>query len=359
VTQLSFWLSSPRLGVPTLARFARVGTPKLHCGCYRRHQLRFSLAHCDGHTYRTIKRQRTNIEQAKTENRLRTSPGHISSGDGLQAKRPARTRFRRLSPMHTEDVEARSSFRQFYPRYSLPCRRLKNSFAGQKLASGAKARMYSQRLSGTSKLVPFPILPIRFFFQRPAPLVATFLLAFALAGSFQAIPAVAQQQPGPPDADSAKEPEAKTGGKKVLATIIQSRSTNTLPYTVAIYRDGSATAKITGVSAGIRSQVQQSPQPSPAPQEFPPRTIDTKTLRHLLTEIQDVSRIPTGTCPKSVSFGTRTQISYAGKTSGDLQCVREPSTGADQTLLQTSQDLSRFVQTTLRELKIDAHRLGR
>jgi len=190
-------------------------------------------------------------------------------------------------------------------------------------------------------------------------LVTTFLLALALAGSFQSIPAVAQQQPVPSDADTTKEPEAKSGGKKVLATIIQSRSTNSLPYTVVIYGDGSATAKISGARTGIRSLPQQSPQPSPRLQEFPPGTIDIKTLRHLLTEIQDVSRIPTGICPKTVSFGTRTRISYAGKTSGDLQCVREPSAGADKTLLQTSEDLSRFVQTTLGELKINAHLLGR
>jgi hypothetical protein len=81
-------------------------------------------------------------------------------------------------------------------------------------------------------------------------------------------------------------------------------------------------------------------------------------LRRLLTGIGDVSRIPTGVCPKSVSFGTRTQIEYAGKTSGDLQCIRQQASGGDQALLQASEDLGRFVRTTLSQLKIDDRRVS-
>jgi hypothetical protein len=69
--------------------------------------------------------------------------------------------------------------------------------------------------------------------------------------------------------------------------------------------------------------------------------------------IGDVNRIPTGACAKSVSFGTRTQINYASKTSGDLQCIRQPASGGDQALLQASEDLGRFVQTSLSQLRIN------
>jgi hypothetical protein len=144
--------------------------------------------------------------------------------------------------------------------------------------------------------------------------------------------------------------ETKQDVEGILATIIQSRSTNTRAYKVVIHNDGSATAEISGASFGSRIE-------PPRSQQFPPGTIDTKTLRRLLTRIGDVSRIPTGACAKSVSFGTRTQIEYAGKTSGDLQCIRQQASGGDQVPLQASEDLSRFVRTTLSQLKIDDRRI--
>ena len=138
----------------------------------------------------------------------------------------------------------------------------------------------------------------------------------------------------------------KQGVEGNLATIIQSRSTNTRVYKVVIRNDGSATAEISGGSLAFRSE-------PPRSQQFPPGTIDTKTLQRLLTEIGDVSKFP-----KSVSFGTRTQITYAGKTSGDLQCVRRQAPGGDQGPLQASEDLGRFVQTTLSQLKIIDRRIN-
>ncbi len=144
---------------------------------------------------------------------------------------------------------------------------------------------------------------------------------------------------------------AQQGVEGILATIIQSRSTNTRAYKVVIHNDGSATAEISGASSYLRIE-------PPRSQQFPPGTIDTKTLRRLLTEIGDVSRIPTGSCPKSVSFGTRTQIEYAGKTSGDLQCIRQQASDSDQALLQASENLGRFVRTTLGQLKINDRRVS-
>jgi hypothetical protein len=145
--------------------------------------------------------------------------------------------------------------------------------------------------------------------------------------------------------------EQETGAKGILATITQSRSTNTLGYRIVINNDGSATAEIGGASSALRTEPSRS-------QQFPPGAVDAKTLRRLLIEIGDVSKIPTGGCAKSVSFGTRTQITYASKTSGDLQCIRQQASNGDQAPQQASEDLGRFVQVTLGQLKIKDRRIG-
>jgi hypothetical protein len=61
----------------------------------------------------------------------------------------------------------------------------------------------------------------------------------------------------------------KQGVEGNLATIIQSRSTNTRGYKVVIRNDGSATAEISGGSSAFRIE-------PPRSQQFPPGTIDTK-----------------------------------------------------------------------------------
>jgi len=187
-------------------------------------------------------------------------------------------------------------------------------------------------------------------------LTATFLLSQSSPPLLNQTTRVAASQSGPAVAQQAITPqspatptagqETKQGDEGNLATIIQSRSTNTRGYKVVVHNDGSATAEIGGAGSPFRVVPSRS-------QQFPPGTVDTKTLRRLLTEIGDVSRIPTGGCVKSVSFGTSTQIAYMGKTSGDLQCIRRQASGGDQALLQASQELSRFAQTTLRQLKIN------
>jgi len=147
------------------------------------------------------------------------------------------------------------------------------------------------------------------------------------------------------------EQETKQRVEGILATIIRSGSTNTRSYKVAIHNDGSATAEISGASFALPTEPSRS-------QQFPPGTIDTNMLRRLLTEIGDVSRIRRGSCAKSVSFGTRTQINYASKTSGDLQCIRKQASGVDQAPLQASEALRAFVQKTLGQLKINDSRIG-
>jgi len=141
----------------------------------------------------------------------------------------------------------------------------------------------------------------------------TLLLVLAFGGLLQSSPAAIRHVSAQGSQTTAAQ-EAKPDTEGKLTTIIQSGSTNTRGYTVVIHNDGSATAVTIGAMHAMVAR-----------QEFPPGTIDTKTLRGLLTEIGDVSRVPTGNCVKSDSFGTRTQISYTGKTSGDLQCIRQQS----------------------------------
>ncbi len=182
-------------------------------------------------------------------------------------------------------------------------------------------------------------------FLQSVPLVLVF------AGLLPSSPAAGQQTITPESRQVTATAEQETGAKSILATITQSRSTNTLGYRILIYNDGSATAEIAGASSPLRTKPSRS-------QEFPPGAIDTKTLRRLLTEIGDVSKIPTGGCAKSASFGTRTQITYASKTSGDLQCIRPQASDGDPAPQQASEDLGRFVKTTLGQLKINDRRIG-
>lgn len=162
----------------------------------------------------------------------------------------------------------------------------------------------------------------------------------------QSAPALSRSQ-----APETKASPEKSELKKSYAVIVQSSSTNSRPYKVFIFKDGSATAQIGGGGSLLHPQ-------GPREQQFAAGAIDVKELRHLLREVADVSKIPTGGCAKSVSFGTKTQISYAGKTSGDLQCIREGAAGGDDSKLQAGQNLAKFVQTTLAQLKINTSRLS-
>jgi hypothetical protein len=173
-------------------------------------------------------------------------------------------------------------------------------------------------------------------------------LAVAFVGLLESGLANAQPATTP---ESQATATAGQGVEQNLATIVQSRSTNSRGYKLVIRNNGSATVDISGASFAFRME-------PPRSQEFPPGTIDTKTLRRLLVEVGDVSRIPIGSCAKSASFGTRTQITYAGQTSGDLQCIRPQAADSGQALMQASEDLGRFVRTTLGQLKINDRRSG-
>jgi len=148
-----------------------------------------------------------------------------------------------------------------------------------------------------------------------------------------------------------REPAAKQNPESDFVTILQSGSTNTRPYKVVIHKDGSATVEIGGGNTAFAGQ-------PPQTKEFPAGTIATKPLQQLLGEIGDVSAIPIGMCAKSVSFGTRTQVVYEGKTSGDLQCVSKSASGSGQPL-RASQQLGEAVLAILGQLRITAPRVLR
>jgi hypothetical protein len=90
----------------------------------------------------------------------------------------------------------------------------------------------------------------------------------------------------------------------LLATVNVSGSTNTLPYSIKVFADGSA-------SVFIQNQSER---------DFKTGTVNTVTLANLLQKVGDASQI-TGSCAKSASFGTITTITYNGKTSGDISCT--------------------------------------
>ena len=94
-------------------------------------------------------------------------------------------------------------------------------------------------------------------------------------------------------------------GPDLLATVEVSGSTNSLPYSIMIFTDGSATMSIKGGST----------------KKFKPGSVDAKTLRTLLQNVGDVSQLTSQPCAKPVSFATVTLITYNGKTSQDISCA--------------------------------------
>jgi len=176
--------------------------------------------------------------------------------------------------------------------------------------------------------------------------IRIFSLLLALTWLPQDASKPTEQTPTPESQATAPSSNKEPKAGRTLATIIQSGSTNTRPYRVTIRKDGSATVELGGSNA-------------PPSKELPAGTVDAKTLRQLLRAVHDVTKIPAGRCAKSASFGTSTQIAYAGKTSGDLQCIQAgTSAEADNSKLQSSQELGKFVQATLQELKVNASRIG-
>jgi hypothetical protein len=110
---------------------------------------------------------------------------------------------------------------------------------------------------------------------------------------------------------------APSPDRKEVARIVISASTNTPEADIVVYDDASA-------------EIVLAPSRTANPPAAPPRSYPTcspEVIAFLtdLAKVGDVSAIATTWCPKSVSFGTRTTISSGGKTSGDVQCLDNPS----------------------------------
>ncbi|HEV2425781.1 MAG TPA: hypothetical protein VGZ29_13215 [Terriglobia bacterium] len=174
-------------------------------------------------------------------------------------------------------------------------------------------------------------------------------MGLVLASGLRASPGVVPRSSTAPLQGSLPAGEQSSGAESILAVITESHSTNSVGYRLVIHNDGSATAEIGRGAGGARQSRSQ---------QFPAGTIDAVTLRRFVEQIGDVSRIPTGFCAKSTSFGTRTEITYAGKTSGDLQCVRPQPSKANRAPLAASEELAKFIRTTLNRLKINDRRFA-
>jgi hypothetical protein len=103
-------------------------------------------------------------------------------------------------------------------------------------------------------------------------------------------------------------------GRTQVASITVSHSTNTPEVDVAVYGDGSADRTLQGA-----------PRLGLMPMSYPANSPEVEQFLIDLGAVGDVSTIPTGHCIKSASFGTTTTVTAAGKTSGDLQCLQNPT----------------------------------
>jgi len=107
---------------------------------------------------------------------------------------------------------------------------------------------------------------------------------------------------------------AADGG--VVALIKVSASTNSAEVDVTVYSDGSATRTIGPARNSVLDVT---------PAMFLP---GQPAVAHFLADLDavgNVAAIPIGQCPKSASFGTTTTVTAGGKTSGDLQCLKNPT----------------------------------
>lgn len=175
-------------------------------------------------------------------------------------------------------------------------------------------------------------------------LLMAFPIMIILAASCNAQPAANQTPVAPntthtppgltptptPSSTATPTPTPAPANSGLLTTVSVSGSTNTLPYAIKIFNDGSASVL-----------VQSEPE-----QDFKAGTVNAKILLAMLQNIGDVSQI-NGYCAKPASFSTITTVTYDGKTSGDISCSFTGNAG----------DLYNFINQTAQQLKISAIRV--
>jgi hypothetical protein len=131
--------------------------------------------------------------------------------------------------------------------------------------------------------------------------------------------------------DPAAGGASSTAPDREVAHIVVSASTNASEIDVVVYSDGSAERTLGPAKYGTSLD-----QP---PASFPLGSAEGESFLKDLAKVGDVSLIPTQKCAKSVSFGTTTTVTSNGKTSGDLQCLLNP-TAASQSLVRDVEALT-------------------
>jgi hypothetical protein len=109
------------------------------------------------------------------------------------------------------------------------------------------------------------------------------------------------------------------------ATIHVTRSTNSPELTVTVYCDGSAQRTLGEAGANNSLGVEA--------KTYAPNSPEVAMFLADLDAVGDVSAIPASPananlqsdCAKSASFGTVTTVAAQGKTSGDIQCMKDPT----------------------------------
>jgi len=109
------------------------------------------------------------------------------------------------------------------------------------------------------------------------------------------------------------------------ATIHVSRSTNSPELIVTVYCDGSGERALGAAGTENNGDIM--------PQTYAPGSPEVVMFLTDLDAVGDVSAIPASPanlnlqspCAKSASFGTVTTITAQGKTSGDMQCLMNPT----------------------------------
>ncbi len=115
-----------------------------------------------------------------------------------------------------------------------------------------------------------------------------------------------------------------------VITIRNSGSTNQPGWRLDIFSNGSGNLLISPHKEQRKRSVSKVYQPN-----------TFHEIKKTLDQINDVAAIHTvSSCIKSVSFGSKTTVSYKGKTSGDVSCIRSDAPKPEKELSKELYSLS-------------------
>jgi hypothetical protein len=139
--------------------------------------------------------------------------------------------------------------------------------------------------------------------------------------------------------DSGGPGEAQSDASVAVAWVFQSASTNAAGMEVDLYCDGSAVWTITPTNMGKTTGLYGNSLGT-SPWYFPAGTPEILQCLADIEQVGDLSSVVAdGFCSKSVSFGTRTQISGFGHITADLQCKLMPLTDAQSQMISDCERL--------------------